>query len=82
MERLYQQCLDNGIEVLLDDRKERPGVMFADMELIGAPHRLVFSEKGLDNKTLEYRGRRDAHSADIPLEGAVQFIRDKLETNP
>ena len=82
VERLYQQCLDNGIEVLLDDRKERPGVMFADMELIGAPHRLVFSEKGLDNKTLEYRGRRDAHSADIPLDGAVQFIRDKLEANP
>ena len=80
VDELYQRLLGSGIEVLLDDRKERPGVMFADMELIGIPHRFVFSERGLDNGTLEYRGRRDEESTDIPLEGAVEFIRQKMET--
>ena len=75
VEELYHRLLDSGIEVLLDDRKERPGVMFADMELIGIPHRFVFSERGLDNGTLEYKGRRDGHRADIPLEQAVEFTR-------
>ena len=74
---LYRRLLDNGIDVLLDDRKERPGVMFADMELIGIPHRIVFSERGLDNRTLEYKGRRDAQSVDIPLADAVEFIKGK-----
>lgn len=77
VEDLYQQLLDSGIEVLLDDRKERPGVMFADVELIGIPHRFVFSERGLDNQTLEYRGRRDEQSTDIPLDRAVEFIKQK-----
>ena len=81
VEALYQTLLDNGIEVLLDDRKERPGVMFADMELIGIPHRFVFSERGLDNQTLEYKGRRDEQSTDIPLACAVEFIREKLESD-
>ena len=80
VEELYQRLLDNGIEALLDDRKERPGVMFADMELIGIPHRFVFSERGLDNRTLEYKGRRDEKSADIPLESAVEFIKQNMET--
>ncbi len=79
VEELYQQLLDNGIEVLLDDRKERPGVMFADVELIGIPHRFVFSERGLDNGALEYKGRRDEQSTDIPLARAVEYIKDKLE---
>ena len=77
VEDLYQRLISNGIEVLLDDRKERPGVMFADLELIGIPHRLVFSEKGLDNNTLEYKGRRDEQSTDIPLDTAIEFIREK-----
>ena len=80
VEELYQRLLDSGMEVLLDDRKERPGVMFADMELIGIPHRLVFSERGLDNRTLEYKGRRDEQSADVPLENVVEFIKQKMET--
>ena len=75
---LYQQLQDAGIEILLDDRRERPGVMFADMELIGIPHRLVFSEKGLDQDVIEYRGRRDQNSTEIPLAEAVAFIRDRL----
>ncbi len=81
VEALYQTLLEHGISVLLDDRKERPGVMFADMELIGIPHRYVFSERGLDNQTLEYKGRRDEQSTDIPLARAVAFIREKLESN-
>ena len=74
---LYQRLVDSGIDVLLDDRKERPGVMFADMELIGIPHRYVFSERGLDNHTLEYKGRRDAQSIDIPVDNAIEFIKEK-----
>ena len=81
VEKLYQTLLDNGIEVLLDDRKERPGVMFADMELIGIPHRFVFSERGLDKQTLEYKGRRGEQSTDIPLARAVEFLREKLESD-
>ena len=76
---LYQRLQDAGIEVLLDDRRERPGVMFADMELIGIPHRYVFSEKGLDKNAIEYKGRRDADSTEIALDDAVGFIRDKLK---
>ncbi len=77
VEDLYRRLVSRGIDVLLDDRKERPGVMFADMELIGIPHRFVFSERGLDNHTLEYKGRRDAQSTDVPLDRAVEFIREK-----
>lgn len=75
---LYTTLLDAGIEVILDDRRERPGVMFADMELIGIPHRYVFSERGLDAGILEYKGRRDEDSIDVPLDQAVAFIQNKL----
>lgn len=78
VEALYEELYANGIEVLLDDRRERPGVMFADMELIGIPHRLVFAEKGLDAGTIEYKGRRDAESRDMPLTEVVNFIKQQL----
>jgi prolyl-tRNA synthetase len=78
VDSLYQELLDAGFEVLLDNRKERPGVMFADMELIGIPHRVVFSEKGLDSGSLEYRGRRDTESADVPLGEIVPFLKGKI----
>jgi prolyl-tRNA synthetase len=74
----YDQLLEAGVEVILDDRKERPGVMFADMELIGIPHRIVFSEKGLDAGELEYKARTDTDNQNISLETAIQFIKDKL----
>ena len=77
---LYKTLQDAGIEVILDDRRERAGVMFADMELIGIPHRYVFSERGLDAGILEYKGRRDKDSIDVPLDHAVAFIQDKLNT--
>ncbi|WP_455218780.1 proline--tRNA ligase [Kaarinaea lacus] len=78
VDSLYQELLDTGFEVLLDDRKERPGVMFADMELIGIPHRVVFSEKGLDAGNLEYKGRRDADSEEVALSDIVPFLKDKI----
>lgn len=74
-EALYQRLINAGIEVLFDDRKERPGAMFADMELIGIPHRLVLGEKGLDEGTVEYKGRRDQQVQNVPIEQLVEFIK-------
>jgi len=64
-ESLYRELNDNGIETVLDDRGLRPGPMFSDMELIGIPHRIVVSERGLAGGTFEYRGRRDAESRNL-----------------
>jgi prolyl-tRNA synthetase len=77
-EQLYQALLATGIDVLLDDRKVRAGFMFSDMELIGIPHRLVISDKGLDAETIEYRARTESESVDLPLAGIVEFIQAKL----
>jgi len=77
-EKLYQALSEVGIEVLFDDRKERAGVMFADMELMGIPHRLVVSERGLDDGKVEYKGRADKEPQIIPLEQAITFLQDKL----
>jgi prolyl-tRNA synthetase len=74
-DQLYAEFGAAGFDVLLDDRDARPGVKFADSELIGIPHRLVIGERGLANGTLEYRHRRATESADIRLEDAVEFIR-------
>ena len=71
---LHQQLIDAGFEVLLDDRNERPGVMFAEMDLIGIPHRLVISERGLKNGTVEYRNRRTGNNADYPLPVLVETL--------
>jgi len=78
VEKLYDELLAAGFDVLLDDRKERPGVMFADMELIGIPHRVVFSEKGLDKAELEYKGRRDSDNQFIPLDQIVDFLKGQI----
>ena len=78
-EDLYQQLLAAGIDVLLDDRKERPGVMFADSELMGIPHRLVVGERGLDQGEIEYKGRLDKNSQNVPLKGIIEFIKEKLQ---
>jgi prolyl-tRNA synthetase len=74
-ETLYQELVDAGIEVLLDDRIERPGVMFADAELIGIPHRVVISEKNLANGNLEYKGRRDTTARMIPQTEIIGFLK-------
>ena len=73
-EKLYEQLRQAGYDVLLDDRKERPGVKFADMELIGIPHRFVVSERSLAAGTLEYKGRRDAEKQDVPVAEALPFL--------
>jgi prolyl-tRNA synthetase len=77
-EALYQELTAAGIEVLWDDRDERPGFMFADMELIGIPHRLVVGDKGLDQGMLEYKGRRDADLTLVPIAEALPFLRERL----
>ncbi len=78
VETLYSELNAAGIEVLLDDRKERPGVMFADMELIGIPHRIVMGERGLDKNMVEYKDRRGTDSQDIGLDNIIAFLRQKL----
>jgi len=78
VENLYTELKQAGFDVLLDDRKERPGVMFADMELIGIPHRLVLGDRGLDAGMIEYKGRRDDDSIDTPLEGIIEFLKEKM----
>ncbi len=77
-EALYQELTAAGIEVLLDDRDERPGFMFADMELIGIPHRLVVGDKGLDQGLLEYKGRRDTELTLVPIAEVLAFLRERL----
>jgi len=77
-EKLYAELLAAGVEVLLDDRNVRPGVMFNDMELIGIPHRVVIGERGLDEGVLEYRKRTDTENGEIPLDGAVEAILQRL----
>ncbi len=77
-ESLYQSFQDRGVEVLLDDRKLRPGVMFADAELLGIPHRLVVGEKALDAGQLEYRDRREADNEMIEGDSAVDWIMDRI----
>ena len=74
-EKLYAELTGAGLEVLFDDRRVRPGVMFADSELIGIPHRIVIGDRGLDAGTVEYRHRRDAGSTDVALGDVVAHVR-------
>ena len=77
-DKLYAQLLALGIDVLLDDRNERPGVMFADMELIGIPHRVVIGERGLAADQFEYKGRLDAEAQLLPLHNASEFLQERV----
>ena len=77
-DRLYNELTASGIDVLMDDRDERPGVLFADMELIGIPHRVVLSERGLAAGAAEYKGRRDEKPQDVPLAGVVSHVKSRL----
>jgi len=78
-EEIYQRISEAGFDVLFDDRPLRPGVMFADMELIGLPHRVVIGERTLDQGKLEYRGRRDTESILLPIEAVVEHLRKKAD---
>jgi prolyl-tRNA synthetase len=75
---LYEELRGAGIDVLLDDRDERPGVLFADMDLVGIPHRVVLSERGLAAGEAEYKGRRDAQPRSLPLAGLAAFLKERL----
>ena len=77
--RRFSQLLKAaGVEVLYDDRDARPGVKFADAELLGIPHRVTVGERGLEAGKLEYRNRRDTDSQEFPLENALEFVRSRL----
>ncbi|UVE59355.1 proline--tRNA ligase [Coxiella-like endosymbiont] len=77
-EKLYNELLQAGYDVLWDDRKERPGVMFADMDLIGIPHRLVVSERGLDEGTIEYKTRRHHKIEHLSLHDIFAELKNRL----
>ncbi|MHB8729456.1 MAG: proline--tRNA ligase [Sulfuricaulis sp.] len=77
--RLYDELVHAGFDALLDDRDERPGVIFADMDLIGIPHRLVVGEKGLAKGTIEYKGRRDKAARELPLGEIVHVLRETVK---
>jgi prolyl-tRNA synthetase len=77
-DKLYDELLAAGVDVILDDRGERPGAMFADWELIGVPHRLTIGDRALKEGHLEYQHRRDAESSKIDVAGAFDFLKEKL----
>jgi prolyl-tRNA synthetase len=79
-DKLYAQLQGAGMDVVLDDRGERPGAMFADWELIGVPHRLVVSERGLAAGTLEYQHRRDTTSSAIALDSVLTHLQQRAHT--
>ncbi|MBI5785785.1 MAG: proline--tRNA ligase [Rhodocyclales bacterium] len=77
-DKLRDDLIAVGVDVILDDRDERPGVMFADWELIGVPHRVIIGERGLKESKVEYKGRRDAEATMVPAAEMVQVLRGKL----
>jgi prolyl-tRNA synthetase len=77
-DKLHDQLRDNGVDVLLDDRGERPGAMFADWELIGVPHRVVISDRGLKEGQLEYQHRRDTAATKVPTAEVFAFVKARL----
>ena len=78
-DRLHDELESAGVEVLLDDRGERPGVMFADLELIGIPHRVTVGERGLKDGKLEYQGRRDSVATAVPAADIAGFVQSRLK---
>ncbi|MGR8980291.1 MAG: proline--tRNA ligase [Gammaproteobacteria bacterium] len=77
-EKIYDDLMANGIDVLFDDRKVRAGFMFSDMELIGIPHCIVVGDRGLDKGTVEYKCRTGMENKEIPIEGVVEFLKARL----
>jgi prolyl-tRNA synthetase len=76
--KLYEELLALGVDVILDDRGERPGAMFADWELIGVPHRVVLGDRGLKDGVVEYQHRRDSSATQLPLTEALAQLKAKL----
>jgi prolyl-tRNA synthetase len=77
-DRLYQQLLGAGVDVILDDRGERPGAMFADWELIGVPHRVTIGDRGLKSGEVEYQHRRDIAATQVALADIANLIQSRL----
>ena len=77
-ETLYTELLAAGVDVILDDRNERPGAMFADWELIGVPHRVTIGDRGLKEGHLEYQHRRDTDATKVDTAGILDFLKSKL----
>ena len=77
-ERLHDELQALGVDILLDDRGERPGAMFADWELIGVPQRIVISDRGLKESLVEVQGRRDAQASKVPVGDAARLVRERL----
>ncbi len=80
-EQLHHELEALGLEVLLDDRDLRPGLLFADHELIGIPHRIVVSERGLRQNEIEYKGRHEQEARQIPMENILEFLKDQICTS-
>lgn len=80
VDKLYGELVHAGFDVLLDDRDERPGVIFADMDLVGIPHRIVIGDKGLAKGVAEYKGRRDTAPGEIPLDQVVSELRQRVRS--
>ena len=78
-DELHAQLLAKGVDVILDDRGERPGAMFADWELIGVPHRVVFGDKGLKEGVAEVQGRQDAEAAKVPVTDVLNHLLSRLQ---
>ncbi|MDW3680383.1 proline--tRNA ligase [Cupriavidus sp. CV2] len=77
-DRIHAELLAAGVDVILDNRGERPGAMFADWELIGVPHRVVVGDRGLKEGRVEYQGRRDAEATQLPVADVVAHVRGLL----
>ena len=77
-DRIHAELMAAGVDVILDDRGERPGVMFADWELIGVPHRVVVGDRGLKEGKVEYQGRRDAQATQVAVADVVAHVRNLL----
>ncbi|MFN4103941.1 MAG: His/Gly/Thr/Pro-type tRNA ligase C-terminal domain-containing protein, partial [Tepidimonas sp.] len=77
-ERLHDELAALGVDVMLDDRGERPGAMFADWELIGVPHRVTLGERGLKDGVVEYQHRRDTAATPVPLADIVGWLRERV----
>jgi len=76
---LYEQLLSMGVEVILDDRKVRPGFMMSDFELLGIPHQVIIGDRALDEGEVEYRDRRDMASIRVNHDTIIQFLTDRLQ---
>lgn len=77
-EKLYAELLAAGVDVILDDRGERPGIMFAEWELIGVPHRVTIGDKGLKDGVVEYQHRRDSEASKVPSNDVLQHVMAKV----